>query len=142
MRIDLEFVELHTPLFLDGKNFGTKLYSDRTKNSKGELEIWYETDLEHTFVISNGKIAMIEATASKTIANPEQLKDYVKATVKNPMMSHKNVEATMVSVNRAQAQVAGPGIGLKSAQVATPMDKVQGTPGKKPKFQGQESQGE
>lgn len=143
MRIDLKFVELHTPLFLAGTNFGMKLYTDPKKNSKGSLEIWYETDIEHTFVIYNGEIAIIEATASKTIADPEQVKMFLKDRVapsKGLFNKTNHAEASIKSI--VNAQVSGPGMGLMSAQVSDPTSKAPKKPGKPAKYQGEESQGE
>lgn len=142
MRIDLKFVELHAPLFLAETNFGTKLYSDKPIKGKN-LELWYETDLKHTFVVANGEVAMIESTASKTVADISQLKEYVKIKVVNQgtMFSKTDHAAATIKSLPVKAQVSGPGQGI-TAQVSTPMDKVQGKPGKKAKFQGEETQGE
>ena len=72
MKIDLEFVELHSPLFINGTNFGLKLYAD-PKKAKAPITLWYDTDLRHTVVVFKDKVALIENTASMTLANPTQI---------------------------------------------------------------------
>lgn len=137
MKLDLEFVELHSPLFIDGMNFGLKLYSD-PKRSKAPITMWYDTDLRHTIVLFKEKVSLIENTASMTLAKPEQIG--LKVTP-NIVIDHGiPMEPRKGGV---VAQVSGPGMGLKmNAQVETPMDKVQGGIKKRPKYQGEESQGE
>lgn len=138
MRIDLEFVELHTPLFLDGINFGLKLYSNSKKN-KAPITMWYDTELKHTVVVCKDKVALIETTASMTLFNPKQIGLAIASAHKEVV----NQTWAQTSTAAVRAQVSGPGIGLKqTAQVSTPLDKVQGTPGRKAKYQGEESQGE
>lgn len=126
MKIDLEFVELHSNLFVDGMNFGLKLYADPKKN-KAPIKIWYDTDLRHTAVLYKDKISLIESTASMTLKDPNQIG-----------YNSEDLEVRHTVVN------AGPVIipTIIKAQVSTPQDKVQGKPGRKAKYQGEESQGE
>jgi hypothetical protein len=145
MRIDLNYVELHSGLFLNGTNFGTKLYGQSSKyknKSNAQLEIWYETEIEHTFVVWGEHVAMIESTASKTVEDTKQLEKFI--VLKNPthgLLNKKSDATDSVSSlphNKVQAQVSGPGQGLhRTAQVETPQSKVQGTPGRKAKYQGE-----
>lgn len=135
MKLDLEFVELHSPLFLADTNFGMKLYADPKKSQKGMIKMWYDTELEHTVIVYKHHVAIIESTASKTLSDPNQIGVKVEAVL--PKIVPLVMPATQI-----KAQVSGPGIGLKTAQVSTPMDKVQGKPGRKAKYQGEESQGE
>lgn len=101
MKIDLEFVELHQPLFLAGVNFGTKLYPVM----KGGIKMWYDTELDHTIVCYNGKVAMIENTASKTMYDPSQLGINTKAfLVERP----KLVQTDAIPTTWAGAQVETP----------------------------------
>jgi len=137
MKLDLEFVELHAPLFINGTNFGLKLYADPKKN-KGPVTLWYDTDLRHTFVIFKDKVAMIENTASMTLSNPEQVG---LALSSHPVLNQ--LAAQPLPNTTVKAQVSGPGVGMHhTAQVSTPMDKVQGGKKKIAKYQGEESQGE
>lgn len=55
MRINLEFAELHTPLFLGGRNFGLKLDKVRF----GGLVIIYDQTEKELWVTHNDKTAII-----------------------------------------------------------------------------------
>lgn len=139
MKIDLEFVELETPLFLGGVNFGTKLHDEPTKNAKGRVTMWYDTDLRHTFVVFNDKLAIIESTASKTVKNPAQLGVELKPTTKTTTGRLTAPSST----TPVKAQVSGPGMGIKvSAQISDPTRQAPKTITRKAKYQGEESQGE
>ncbi len=122
----LKLVQLHEPLFLAGVNFGNKLIP---KSGKGHLELIHDSESDHVIVNFNGEIAHIKNWAS---FNEE-------GTGQEKIVSlHKDRTMSPTS-----PQVAGPGVGMKmSAQVETPMDKVQGKPGRKAKYQGEETQGE
>ena|ERR1700677_173381 len=120
----VKLVQLHEPLFLAGVNFGNKL---QPRSGKGMLELSYDSDSDHVIVDFNGEIAHIKNWASyneDTPAKPEIKLATHAMTVGAP----------------TKAQVGGPA--RFQAQVATPMDKVQGKPGRKAKYQGEESQGE
>lgn len=121
----VKFVQLHEPLFLAGVNFGNKL---QPRSGKGMLDLSHDSVSDHVLVNFNGEVAHIKNWASfnEDSGVPEQT--FVeKMTLSSPV----------------KAQASGPGLGLhKSAQVETPHDKVQGTPKKKAKFQGEETQGE
>ena len=120
MKIDLEFVELHQPLFLAGVNFSTKL----TPAMKGGIKMWYDTELEHTFVIYNGKVAMIENTASKTMYDPSQLGINAKASIlTKPVLVQADATPTTWS----------------GAQVETPASKPPKTIRRPAKMQGEEA---
>ena len=121
----VKLVQLHEPLFLAGVNFGNKL---QPRSGKGHLELSHDSESDHVLVDFNGEIAHIKNWASFNEDNGAPEKTMVQA---------------MAVVPTIKAQVAGPGLGLKmSAQVETPHDKVQGKPGRKAKYQGEESQGE
>ena len=142
MKIDLEFAELHSPLFIThdngGTNFGEKLYIDPKRNLKGALDaLYYDTDLRHTVVMYRGKVALIENIASMTLKDPDKVG---LAPVVRPVLTP--VRPTPFIPQPGKAQVGGPGEVRLSAQVSTPIDKVQGKPGRKAKFQGEETQGE
>lgn len=134
MKVDLEFVELSTPLFLGKVNFGLKI--EPTTKGKS-LKMWYDTDSGLTYIIYQDKVSIHTKTENMVMYDPSQLGIAIQ---KQPQ---KLSDTTTKDVPfQVKAQVSGPGIGLKSAQVETPISKVQGTPGRKAKFQGQESQGE
>lgn len=123
----VKLVQLHEPLFLAGVNFGNKL---QQRSGKGELILTHDTDSDHILVDFGGERAHIKNWASFNESTAE------KVLVKQ--MHHPETAGASI-----KAQVSGPGQGLKfNAQVETPMDKVQGKPGRRPKYQGEESQGE
>jgi hypothetical protein len=137
MKIDLEFVELHSPLFIDGMNFGLKLYAD-PKKSKAPISMYYDTDLRHTIVLYKNKVSMIESTAGATLKDPTQLGFAPKAPAAISFV--KNAQETAMNVTRAQA--SGPEKVIRTAQVSTPHSQTPKTILRRPKYQGEESQGE
>ena len=126
----LKLVQLSEPLFLAGVNFGTKI---QPRTGKGDVTIEWDEKFDHVIITFNGEVARIKHYASI-----------------NYRVDNKEVE-TITQVSHAQiaypvtAQIGGPGDVLKqrTAQVSTPLDKVQGKPSttKKAKYQG-ETQGE
>jgi hypothetical protein len=120
----VKLVQLHEPLFLAGVNFGNKL---QPRSGKGQLELSYDDQSDHVLVDFNGEIAHIKNWASFNEDTP--VKDLPK-----------NITHAQTSDAPTKAQIGGPA--RFQAQVTTPMDKVQGKPGRKAKFQGEESQGE
>ena len=137
MRIDLEFVELHSPLFIDGTNFGLKLYSD-PKKCKAPIELWYDTDLRHTIVLYKNKVSLIESTASMTLTKPSQIG--IELT---PALTKPHAIIPIAAEDRiVRAQATGPEKTIRTAQVSDPTREAPKTIIRRPKFQGQESQGE
>lgn len=128
MNNKVKLVQLHEPLFLAGVNFGTKLLP---RSGKGDLVLSHDSVSDHIIVNFNGEIAHIKHWAS---FNEDTNLVAAKAV---------RIESEQASVQAVRAQASGPGQGLKfNAQVETPHDKVQGRPGRKAKYQGEESQGE
>jgi hypothetical protein len=122
----VKLVQLHEPLFLAGVNFGNKL---QPRGGKGHLELTHDSETDHILVNFGGEIAHIKNWASFNEDN-----GVIAKVVEHPDNRIQPI---------VKAQVSGPGQGLKfSAQVETPLDKVQGKPGRKAKYQGEESQGE
>jgi hypothetical protein len=122
----VKLVQLHEPLFLAGVNFGNKL---QPRSGKGLLELSHDTESDHVLVDFNGERAHIKNWASFN-------EDRVTLSPVKPVERIRAIPAI-------NAQASGPGQGLKfNAQVETPIDKVQGKPGRKAKYQGEESQGE
>ena len=120
----VKLVQLHEPLFLAGVNFGNKLIP---RSNKGTLDLSHDTESDHVLVIFNGERAHIKNWASfneDTVSKPEP----------------KNITHAQTSEAPVKAQVGGPA--RFQAQISTPLDKVQGKPGRKAKFQGEETQGE
>lgn len=134
LKTNLEFAALHGPVFIShdngGTNFGEKLYYD--KRNKGQFDEFYLEEREgysdRIVVKYKGKTSYIQNWQNVVL---------LENTVKPVLV------ATVVHTPQVRAQASGPGMGLKfSAQVETPIDKVQGKPGRKAKYQGEESQGE
>lgn len=122
----VKLVQLHEPLFLAGVNFGVKL---QPRSGKGMLELSHDSESDHVIVDFNHERAHIKNWAS--------FNEDLGPVVETPAPSIIRAEPVV------HAQVSGPGQGLKfKAQVETPLDKVQGKPGRKAKYQGEESQGE
>jgi hypothetical protein len=123
MKIELEFVQLHTgdPLFFKGINFGEKLYKDTRKNKLNSkpLTLEYDTDLGVVFVTSDGKQTIIPSFASATVYSTDVVKE--APYVSHPQQSGVAVKAQVGGPNEVRAQVK------LSAQV---------------EFQGGENQGE
>lgn len=141
MKIDFEFIELHTSLFLGGVNFGLKLYP----TSKGGLDMYYDTDLKHYVVIYKTHVAMIRDVASATLKNPSHIgvelceKPGHTMTLK---LTQQEDALAPTSTTPVKAQATGPEKTIRTAQVSTPHSKPPKAPGRPAKYQGEESQGE
>lgn len=124
----LKLVQLSEPLFLAGVNFGTKI---QPRTGKGDVTIEWDQEYDHVIIKFNGETARIKHYASINIDNGKV------ETISQ--VSHAQIAYPVT------AQIGGPGDVLKqrTAQVSTPLDKVQGKPSttKKAKYQG-ETQGE
>lgn len=101
MNIDLEFAELHNPLFLAGTNLQMKL--DPTKRTG--LKLIYDRAEKELLVSYNGKTAIVPAS------NVASMTPVSEAPAKEP----------------AKEAVAPPPTG---AQASTPQDHVFARPGK------------
>lgn len=120
----VKLVQLHEPLFLAGVNFGNKLIE---KTGKGDLKLTHDSETDHVLVEFKGERSHIKNWASfneDTGIKEEQPRPII---VHNPSI---------------KAQFSGPEKPVFTAQVSTPLDKVQGKPGRKARYQGEESQGE
>lgn len=137
MRVDLAFVELHTALFIDGMNFGLKLYADPKKN-KVPITMWWDSELKQVCIVYKNTLTLLDTVASKTVLDPKQL-----GVELNSAPAVKATRTVGATASATKAQVAGPGVGLKhSAQVSDPTRQAPKTVVRKAKFQGEESQGE
>lgn len=56
MLIACKFVEFHSPVFLEGKNFGTKLQVSQIPT----LKLWYNTEKRLMFMQFKGKICFFD----------------------------------------------------------------------------------
>lgn len=125
MKIKCQFMELGKPLFLCGTNHGDKL----KPGVKGLKEILWDEEKRRAEIISDKGF---------TYATEPWVFTY------EPMQGNEikvvNAHHTQTQIDVAKAQVSDPAGVL--AQRETPQSKVQGKPGRKPKFQGEEVQGE
>lgn len=139
MKLDLNFVQLsnNDTFFASGTNFGNKLYT--VNGSKGPLTMWYDTEAEKIFVICKNKVQMVNSWTNAELMTPAQAGIALSVAPEVTKLTHHH-HAIQAGV-AAKAQIGGPMSPFErpSAQVETPMDKVQGKPGRKPKFQGEES---
>lgn len=55
MKTEIEWFEVHAPLFINGCNLGVKI----DRKTKGGVGIWYDEEKRHLFVTYNGKTARI-----------------------------------------------------------------------------------
>lgn len=125
MKIQLALLQLNSTesLFLAGKNFGSKI----KPGDKNISEITYDTETGLVSVLCEGEEALVRGFMSINRKTDKPIKEIPKQDA--PFAGTK-------------AQVTGPERTIRTAQVETPIQKVQGIPGRKAKFQGQESQGE
>lgn len=122
----VKLVQLHEPLFLTGCDLGKKLIE---KHQKGSLSLGHDTDSDHVIVEFKGERAHIKNWAS--------FNEDIGAPIEK-LVTKSHPITTGVAV---KAQIGGP-MSAFTAQVETPMDKIQQPPKKRAKFQGEESQGE
>ncbi len=66
MRIELKHVDFFKPIFSQGKNFGNKVNTD-----KGDVKLWYDTDLEVVFMLYRGQLMMHKGEFSSDIKDPK-----------------------------------------------------------------------
>lgn len=123
MKVDLDMVEVETTVFISGRNFGPKIFKD-PKLGKSVDGMWYDTDLKLTFLQSGSKVVIVQNPKGSLMRDPSQLGINVSAS---QMITQYQVASEIFS-----GQV----------QVSTPLQTVRRPGGKKPKFQGEESQGE
>ena len=128
MKIECQFMELGKPLFLAGTNYSDKL---KAKSGKGELTILW--DEEHR------RAEIHDSRGYHTFINEAWVFTWEPKQERAKVIVHPT--HAMTAGVAARAQIGGPQDVFK-AQVSTPLDKVQGKPGRKAKFQGEESQGE
>lgn len=119
MRTKVKLIGLHEPLFLAGTNFGQKL---EPKSSKGQLELYHESESDHVIVEFKGETAHIKNWAYFNVDNGK---------VETRINPHQDRV-----VPPPRAQIGGPSDVFK-AQVETPTTKVIRRPGRPPKYQGE-----
>jgi hypothetical protein len=108
MKIELEFAELHTPLFLGGKNFGLKLMA--TPQTK--IELIYDRAEKELWVNFNGKTAVIP-TSNVVSMTPKGLAEVIPLDQNQvqtaPTGKHKKTQSAQVSSPTSHVFGEGPG---------------------------------
>jgi hypothetical protein len=133
--IKVKFSELRAPLFLNGRNFGTKL--DYTKP---QLSMLYNREEKELYVFYGDQMAMIPRESCASIV-PVDMQDFgVKAPA--PEVKKQQVVKPQAATPPVKAQVGGPGDVVRSAQVWNPITEPPKKPGRPSKFQGGDNQGE
>lgn len=93
MRINLCFAELHTPLFLGGRNFGLKLDNDKFSGlglvyDQTEKELWITNEGKTAIVPTSNVVSMTPAPKAKAVSQsnlpPEKFKTNLSAQVSTP----------------------------------------------------------
>lgn len=121
----VKLVQLHEELFLASANLGKRL---EEKHAKGTLGLSHDTETDHVIVEYKGQKSHIKNWASFN----EDI---------NPLPEVRNIHKPQVANVAVKAQIGGPQ-DVFTAQVSTPIDKVQNPPKRRAKFQGEETQGE
>jgi hypothetical protein len=105
MKINLSFVELHNPLFLNGKNHKQKLHDH-------EVSLIYDTKEKELYVNYLGSVAIIPSNnvASMT-PSKEVMTDYLEMfkgmKLQKPQSTHAN-HAAHLDILKRGAQVSDP----------------------------------
>lgn len=129
MKIELEFAELHNPLFLNGTNLGMKL----TPALKGGLKIAYDRTEKELLVQFNGKTAIVPVSnvssmtpvAKAAQAPVEQPKSIQQPTSIEQEMDFKaSVERQKMEAMKLKQAAPLKAMPTKSAQVGGPADHV------------------
>lgn len=109
MKTEIEWAELHAPLFLAGTNLGQKL--DPKKRSG--LKMMYDEDKRHLYVIYNAQMARVPETSVLS------------------MVESKTVQTLKEKIAEGEAALAHVPIHFRAdaAQVSTPMSHVFAGPG-------------
>ena len=126
MKIECQFMELLKPLFLAGTNYGEKL---KEQSGKGTLRISFDEEKNRSEIHDSKGFYTYVGIAGIFTWEPKQEKKLAVVVNKSHDMS-VNVPV--------RAQVGGPQDVFRTAQVETPMDKVQVRRGRPARYQGEE----
>ena len=98
-KINLTFAELHSPLFLNGTNHGTKL-----SITKRGVRLLYDTEVDQLYVLYNGAVALVPSPSILSMT-PEKADEYASyfGPVEVPQAPVTHVSHPMVAgIDRAQ----------------------------------------
>jgi hypothetical protein len=108
MLIELNFAETHSPIFMNGKNLGTKLFPEKTTG----LKLWFNEDKDRLEIEYN-KVMACTPSSSVLTWIPQNPKD----------IGHNHPEIK----KRASTHIAHPQTAaIEEAQVEDPTGRVQG----------------
>lgn len=120
----MSFVELHTPLFLGGVNWGVKLYE---KNGKGSLTLDYDREYKELIVKYSQWACIIPSTniASMTLDGEgmEQVEQKSHAAVAGIERAQVSSPTTNVQ-NAPEVKKLGRPAKVINSQASTPHDHV------------------
>lgn len=122
--MEMSFVELHTPLFLGGVNWGVKLYE---RCAKGTLKLDYDRE-HHELVISFQKFKCLVPSsniASMTLKGFELEQYEQKTHAQVAGIESAQVEAPTTTIqNKPEVKKLGRPAKVINSQAATPHDHV------------------
>jgi hypothetical protein len=100
--IDLDFIELHSPLFFAGKNWGTKISATSNTGTTTGLKLSYDKEEKEIHLVYGTKMTMIprEAAGNITPINPKDFGHDIKTDHTKPK-THKS-HAMTANINKAQ----------------------------------------
>ena len=120
----MTFVELHTPLFLGGVNWGPKLFQ---KNGKGNLELIYDRASQE-LIVTFGKFQCIIPSsniASMTLKGFEMTQAVQQTHPVTAGIEKAQVETpTTMIQNQPEVKKLGRPVKAISSQASTPHDHV------------------
>lgn len=136
MKIELEFAELHNPLFLSGSNLQMKLIPGTAKHGKEGLTLFYDREEKELLVYYKDRMAIIPSSNVSSMT-PKELVNVAQPNQKpvaKPFVSHVTAQVRpdekKETANLARAAGTNKvGVPLKafqnkSAQVGSPSDHV------------------
>lgn len=89
----LKSVELHTPIMLGGKNFGTKIYTVSPTGASLGIEMRYDRKERELLLVFNGQTAIVPVGNVASM-----VEDDGKYTYKKPIVPSGGVIKAQVSV--------------------------------------------
>ena len=103
MRTELKFVELHTPLFLAGTNFGLKL-----QTATRLIQMVYDSDVEDVYIVFKDEVAIVPKSNVASMT-PKDSKTFLKDHTFDKMEVMQEIKTTVPrSPGRPKAQVSTP----------------------------------
>lgn len=125
MKIEIEFAELHNPLFLAGTNLQLKLPQDQHKS---RLKMQYDREHKELHVFYGGKMAIVPSSNVASMTPKTLVNQIEPGQTPVPMeLDRKKLQVEQEKVvpqTQARGATTAKAQHLKSAQVQTPMSHV------------------